>query len=146
MAITYNELPEREKEQLLKFPAYVSLLAASYHNHGMDEKEEKTAIHFIHVRTYQSDPVLTEFFSDAEKEFEENLIQLNHDLPREKVAREAALRREMSKLEEIVSTMDSEFGKALHESMLTYREHVAHANKSLLEYLVFPIPIKGLNY
>jgi len=143
---TYHDLPENEKAQLLKFPAYVSLLAANYHNNGIDAEEKKSAIDFSHIKTYSSSPLLREFFEDVEKNFEKTITALNDQLPKKKKEREAAIRSELDKIEKILLHTDSEYSSLLHESMKSYKEHVAHAHQSLMEYLVFPIPIKGLTY
>ena len=143
---SYRNLPEFKKVQLRKFPAYISLLAATYHNQGMDEKEKQSAIEFTHVKTFKSDPLLHEFFEDVEKDFEQTLITLNEQLPKEKKAREAAINAELEKLESILTWLGTEYSQALHKSLEAYREHVAHCHRSLFEYLIFPIPIKGLTY
>lgn len=141
---TYHDLPENEKQQLLKFPAYISLLAANYHNNGIDAEEKKSAIDFSHIKTYSSNPILREFFEDVEKNFEQTITDLNQQLPKKKKEREEIIRSELDKIEKILYHTDSEYSSLLNESMKSYKEHVAHAHHSLMEYLVFPIPIKGL--
>jgi len=141
--MTYQNLPENEKELLLKFPAYVSLLAATYHN-GIDKEEKKSAIEFAHIKTFSSDPVLRDFFNDAESRIETNINELDRQLPKKKKEREEAIKTELEKLENIVAELGSDFSRALHQSMKDYREHVAHAHQNLFEYLIFPVPIKGL--
>ena len=144
--LTYEDLTPSEKELLKKYPVYVSLLAATYHNHGMDSKEKQTAIEFIHVKSFHSVPELTAFYDDAEKDFEKNLVLLNQQLPQEKKARETKIQEEIVKIEHIVKSMDGDFAAALHKSMEAFREHVSNSHQSLVEYFVFPIPIKGLTY
>ena len=144
--LTYHDLPEKEKQQLLKFPVYVSLLAANYHNNGIDEEEKKSAIDFSHIKTYSVNPLLKEFYDDAEKRFEKTIDELNENLPKRKKEREQILRHELDKIEKILLKTDTEYSNALHESMKSYKEHVARAHHSLMEYLLFPIPIKGLTY
>ena len=143
---TYKNLPEIQKAQLRKFPAYITLLAASYHNHGMDEKEKQAAIKFTHVKSFKSEPLLADFYDDVEKDFEQTLTLLNSQLPKPKKEREAAIKAELDKIEKILVGLDTEYSVALHKSMETYREHVAHCHDSMLEYFIFPIPIKGLTY
>ncbi|CAN5513605.1 hypothetical protein BH11BAC1_BH11BAC1_16290 [soil metagenome] len=143
---SYHDLPHKEKEQLLMFPAYISLLAANYHNNGIDKKEKQTAIEYAHIKTFSSNPILMEFFTDAEKDFEKNITFLNEQLPKRKGEREIVIREALSRLEKILSDLGTEYSFAMHESMNEYKEHVAHAHQSLMEYLVFPIPIKGLTY
>ena len=144
--LTYQDLSASEKELLKKYPVFVSLLAATYHNHGMDSKEKQTAIEFIHVKSFHSVPELAAFYDDAEKDFEKNLVLLNQQLPQEKKEREMRIREEIARIEHIVRKMDGDFAAAMHKSMEAFREHVSNAHQSLVEYFVFPIPIKGLTY
>jgi hypothetical protein len=143
---SYKDLPENEREQLLKFPAYISLLAANYHNNGMDQKEKETAIEFTHIETFSSNPQLRDFFEEAEKNFEKTITLLNDQLPKKKKEREVMIRAELGKLGKILSQLGTEYSSAMLESMEAYKKHIAHAHDSLMEYLVFPIPIKGLTF
>jgi len=143
---TYHDLPDRDKTSLLKFPVYISLLAANYHNNGMDKKEKKTAIEFAHIKSFEHDPVLADFYTDAEKNFEKNLTLLDSQLPKQKKEREIVIKGELNKIEKILLNLGTDYAKAMHQSMQSYKEHVANAHQSLLEYLIFPIPIKGLTY
>ena len=81
-----------------------------------------------------------------EKDFEQTITALNAQLPKNKKEREAAIRNELDKIEKILRQIDTDYSNALHESMKSFKEHVAHAHHSLMEYLIFPIPIKGLTY
>jgi hypothetical protein len=141
---SYHDLSSEKKEQLLKFPAYISLLAANYHNNGIDAEEKKSAIDFSHIKTFSVNPMLKEFFDDAEKGFEQTITSLNEKLPKRKNEREVIIRTELEKIERILLSTDTEFSNLLHESMRAFKDHVAHAHHSLMEYLIFPIPIKGL--
>jgi len=143
---TYNNLPETQKAQLRRFPAYITLLAASYHDHGMDEKEKQTAIEFTHVKSFKSEPLLIDFYNDVEKDFEQTLTLLNSQLPQAKKEREVAIKAELDKIEAILIKLGSEYSAELHKSMESYREHVEHSHHSMLEYFIFPIPIKGLTH
>lgn len=64
--MTFKSLSPFEQESLLKFPAYISLLAANTDG-SFDHAEELSAVEFNHVKTYSGDFVLIEFFRDADK-------------------------------------------------------------------------------
>jgi hypothetical protein len=66
--IQFKNLSPKDTEELLKFPAYISLLAANFEGH-LDEVEEKSAIKFSHIKTFSSDPLLSEFYKAADKVF-----------------------------------------------------------------------------
>ncbi len=73
---SFQHLSEQENEALLKFPAYISLLAANSDD-KLDQAEKKSAIKFSHIKTYSCDPLLTEFYEEADKVFENNIQQLD---------------------------------------------------------------------
>ncbi len=56
----FNTLTKDEKEALLKFPAYISLLAAN--SDGLlDKVEKKDAFKLEHIKTFSADPLLVGF-------------------------------------------------------------------------------------
>lgn len=141
----FKELTESEYKALLKFPAYISLLAAN--SDGiLDEAEKKSAIKFSHIKTYSSDPQLAQFYNEADKVFGNNIQQLNTDLPLGKKQREAAIKKELLNLEKIVLKLGKDYTSAMHRSMNSFKDHISQAHHSVLMDFVFPIPIKGLTY
>ncbi len=141
----FNELTESENKELLKFPVFISLLAANGDN-KLDETEKRSAIKFSHIKTYSCDPLLTEYYKEADKVFEHNLLQFNKDLPIEKAAREVALKKELMKLENILLKLGEEHTTIMHRSMKSFKDHVSQAHHSVFLDFVFPMPIKGLTY
>ncbi len=141
----FNNLLEQEKESLLKFPAYISLLAADSDD-NFDKSEEKSAIKFSHIRTFSSDPLLTEFYIEADKVFKRNIEQLDKELPEKKKRREAAIKNELSNLEKIVLKLGQDYTSTMHRSMKSFKDHVSQAHHSVLVDFIFPMPIKGLTY
>jgi len=141
----FKELTESENIELLKFPAYISLLAANSDD-KLDAMEKQSAIKFSHIKTYSCDPLLTKFYEEADKVFENNITQFNKDLPIKKAAREAAIKRELMKLETIVLKLGEEYTTIMHRSMKSFKDHVSQAHHSVLVDFIFPMPIKGLTY
>jgi hypothetical protein len=141
----FKKLTKSENKALLKFPAFVSLLAAN-NDDKLDAVEKQSAIRFSHIKTYSCDPLLTEFYEAADKIFENNIQQIDKDLPIEKAARGAALKRELMKLETIVLKLGEEYITVMHRSMKSFKEHVSKAHHSALVDFIFPVPIKGLTY
>ena len=140
----FNSLSEQEKDALLKFPAYISLLAADSDG-KLDKSEKKSAIKFSHIKTYSSDPLLTEFYKEADIVFERNIEQLDKDLPKEKESREAAIKAELSKLGKIVLQLGKDYASTMHRSMQSFKDHVSKAHHNVLIDFIFPMPIKGLS-
>ena len=141
----FKELTESENKELLKFPAFISLLAANSDN-KLDEVERLSAIKFSHIKTYSCDPLLTEFYEEADKVFENNIKQLDEDLPIEKASREATLKSELQKLETIVLKLGEDYISVMHRSMKSFKDHVSQAHHSVLVDFIFPMPMKGLTY
>ncbi len=141
----FNNLSEREKESLLKFPAFISLLAANSDD-KLDAVEKQSAIKFSHIKTYSCDPLLTEFYQDADKVFKRNIEQLDKDLPQERKRREAVIKKDLSKLETIVLKLGKEYNTVMHRSMKSFKDHVSQAHHNVLVDFIFPMPIKGLTY
>ncbi len=132
-----------EKETLFQYPAYISLLAAN--KSGMlDPKDKEHSIHFSHIKTYSCHPLLSDFYHEADKEFEKNITQLNNTLPKDKDERDAAIKNELEKLDAILNKLGKDYAEVMHKSMKSFKDHVSNAHHSLLESFIFPIPIKGL--
>jgi len=140
---SFKDLTESENNALLKFPAYITLLAAN--SDGiLDEAEKKSAIKFSHIKTYSCDPLLDEFYKEADRDFEYNIELLNKNLPAEKHSRETAIRKEMANIEKIVLKLGKEYTSVMRRSMKSFKDHVSKAHHNVLVDFIFPLPIKGI--
>lgn len=138
----FENLSKEEYEMLLKFPVYISLLAAN--NDGMlDDLEKASAIKFAHIKTYSCDRLLVDFFKDVDKAFERNIVQLDKALPKGKEDREAAIKNELLTMESIVIKSGKEYSAIMNESMRSFKDHVSKAHNNVLVDFIFPFPIKG---
>jgi hypothetical protein len=144
MIIDFKNLSIREYELLLKFPAYVSLLAANSDGE-LDDDEELAAIHFTHVKTYSSDPLLIDFFKEVDNSFERTLHELNNSLPEGKVNRDAIIKSKLLNIEKIVLKLGPENAAIVHKSMKSFKEHISRAHHNVLFDFLFPIVIPGLS-
>ncbi|TSJ44495.1 hypothetical protein FO440_10050 [Mucilaginibacter corticis] len=140
---SYKELSEEDQNTFLKFPVYISLLAANA-NGETDEAEENTAIKFDHTKTYTADPLLLDFYAAADQHFESNLKELDNQLPKGKLQRDVAIKVELRKIKELLKNFSPAYAQAMHQSMKSFKEHVSAAHHNVLEDFLFPIPIKGL--
>lgn len=139
----YRDLSEKEKVQLLQFPAYISLLASTADD-GIDEQEKRTAVKLTHIKTFSSDPLLSDFYKEAENIFEKTVITLNDELPHAKKERTLAICHELDKLEPLLKKLDPEYASVLRYSMESYKHYISRAHRNILEYFIFPMPINGL--
>ncbi|MBV2246448.1 MAG: hypothetical protein KUL83_04740, partial [Lentimicrobium sp.] len=79
----FKNLSEEEYKMLLKFPAYITLLAANQDG-KFDEVEKKSAIKFAHIKTFTCTPLLIDFYEEVDKVFESNIVELDQELPKGK--------------------------------------------------------------
>ncbi|MGE5108935.1 MAG: hypothetical protein ACM3H8_15455 [Sphingobacteriales bacterium] len=119
----YSDLNKKEKEQLLKFPAYISLLAATAEG-GIDEQEKKSVVKLTHVKTFSSEPLLSDFYKDAELIFEKTITALDNELPHNKEERASFISRELDKLELLLKKLDPGYASILRHSMESYKQHI----------------------
>ena len=139
----FKKLTESENKALLKFPAFISLLAANSDN-KLDEAEKRSAIKLSHIKTYSCDPLLAEFYEEADKVFENNIQRLDKDLPIEKAQRDASIKKELLDLEKIVLKLGKDYTSAMHRSMNSFKEHISKAHHSVFADFIFPMPIEGI--
>lgn len=137
----FKNLTEEEYEMLLKFPAYISLLAAN-RDGKLDDVEKKSAIKFAHIKTYSCDRLLVDFFKDVDKVFEKNIVQLDKALPKGKENRDETIKSELFKLENIILKSGKENVSIMHDSMRSFKDHVSKAHHNVLIDFIFPLPIK----
>jgi hypothetical protein len=140
--IQFNDLTVQQKQALVKFPAYVSFLAAT--DSKLDEAEKLVAIKFAHTKSFSCHPILAEFYKESETAFENNLKQIEISLPKDKISRDLAIKKELVLLEKILLKLGHEYATALHHSMKTFRYHVSRAHHSVIEDFILPISIPGL--
>jgi len=126
----FKKLSILENKELLKFPAYISILAANCDD-KLDEIERMSAIKLAHIKTFSCNPLLTEYYKEADKVFENNIDQLDKELPREKDSREAAIKKELLNLEKIVSKLGEKYTSTMSHSMKSFTEHVSKAHHNL---------------
>ncbi|HVS96658.1 MAG TPA: hypothetical protein VHE54_09220 [Puia sp.] len=139
----FKDLNQPEREQLLRFPVYLSLLAASK-DCRLDGAEMHTAIKLTHIKTFSCDPVLADYYAEVDSNFEAVATKISNQLPADRDAREFAIKRELDKLEAILRKLDKRYAAILHESLRSYKDHVSRAHRNVLEYFLFPLPIGGI--
>lgn len=141
----FKKLSTEENKLLLKFPAYISLLATN--NDGrLDEAEKKIAIKFSHIKTFFRDSLLIDFYAEADKNFEKNIDEIDKGLPEGKDQRDKVIRGKLEELEKIVAKLGEEYVSIMHTSMKSFKEHVSRSHHNVLVDFIFPIPIDGLSY
>ena len=140
----WKDLNEHDKTQLLRFPAYISLLASTAEG-GIDRQETDAAIKLSHIKTFAGDPELHGFYKAVDKDFEKQLIDLDKELPHTAKERKTVIVERLRRLETVLTKLDKRYASLLRHSMHAYKDHVSKAHRNILEYFIFPLPIEGLS-
>jgi len=141
--ITFEKLSKADQTEFLKFPAYISLLAANKDGTA-DKQELKTAIDFDHMKTYTCNPMLSGFYEKADLVFKSNLIELDNELPKGKEDRDNAIMAKLGMIEKLLLKFDKVYTATMHQSMKSFKEHVSASHQNFLESFIFPVPIEGI--
>ena len=141
--ITFEKLSKADQTEFLKFPAYISLLAANKDGTA-DQQELKTAIDFDHMKTYTCNPILSGFYEKADHVFKNNLIELDNELPKGKEDRDNAIMAKLGMIEKLLLKFDKVYTATMHQSMKSFKEHVSASHQNFLESFIFPVPIEGI--
>lgn len=140
-----KKITNKEYELLLKFPAYISLLAAN--TDGVLDKDEKfSANELAHIKTFSCDPLLQDFYKEVGRSFEHTLENLDKSLPFGKESRATTIKVELLSIENIILKLGNEYTAIMHKSMKEFKDHVSNAHHNVLIDFLFPVPIKGLSY
>jgi len=140
----WSDLNEKERKQLLLYPAYISLLASTAEG-GIDKKEKRAALKLTHIKTFSSDPMLFDFYKAAEHEFEHDITKLDRELPHNREGRKHAIEHELNKLDPVLRKLDMGYALELRSSMKSYKNYVSKAHHNILEYFIFPLPVNGIS-
>ena len=139
----FRNLSAAEKEELLKLPVYITLLAANGDG-KLDEAEIQSAIKLSHTKTFSCEPLLKDYYREADKVFNTNLRQQDFDLPGGKENREEAIRLELQKLEPVIQKLGKRYASRIRQSMKAFNEHVSNAHHTVVVDFILPLPIPGL--
>lgn len=140
----FQNISESEKNALLNYPVYITLLAANKDG-VLDAAEKKAAVELYRSKSVVRDELLEEFYIEQDIVFENSLLEMDMKLPKDKEKRESILKTELINLSNVLSKLDEKYIDAMHKSMEAFKEHVSKAHHSILVNFVFPIPITGLS-
>ena len=142
--LVFKNLSKKENDILLKFPAYISLLAAN--GDGiMDETEKQVAMKISHTKTFTCDPFLENYYREADKVFAQNIESIDRDLPKEINHREAELKKSLYAIERIALKLGKDYSFAMNLSMRSFTEHFSKAHHNIFVDFIFPLPIPGIS-
>jgi hypothetical protein len=139
----FEELPEEEQKLLLQAPVIVSLLA-SIGNGEINQWKKIDAIKLAHVKTFTAPLLLIRYYKEVDKTFKHDFQLFEKIYTPINDASTSLLQNKIALINNVIAKLDDEFALALHESLLSYAEHVKKAYKGFLLNFIFPFPIPGL--
>lgn len=139
MSTEIDKLGQEDRDILLKAPSVVAILAAISDDGEVSKHEKSESIKLSHLRTYTSDPLLQNYYKEAEKVFEENFDLLMSKLPAEWKEKEEFLEAELVQLRLVLPKLNDVYAKELVNSLKSFAKHVFKSNSSFLDYFVLPV-------
>jgi len=141
----FKDSTHEEKEALLNFPVYISLLTSNKTG-KLDKAEKAAANELSHIKTFACNPLLVDFYKEADTVFEMNINLIDAQLPYCKDAREKMIKEELTKIYWLVLKLGEDYSVALHQSMKSFKEHASNTHYNVLVDFIFPLPLNGINY
>ncbi|MEO5570918.1 MAG: hypothetical protein ABIT08_11730 [Bacteroidia bacterium] len=132
-----------EQKLLIKVPVLVSVLAAST-DYEINEVQKADAIKLAHLKSFSGDPDLKSYLDKVDKHFVENFESVVKQYAPFDDSKRKALKKEIESVNQVISTLEPDLASKLFKYLSDYSEHVKHAEHSVLERFIFPIPIKGI--
>lgn len=139
----FKDITIKENEELLKYPVYISLLAANSDG-KLDDVEKRAAIKLAHTKSFSSNPLLLEYFIETEKVFENNIDQIDHTLPQDKALRERVINRKILYFQKMVRRLGKAKTVAMNRSIRSFQVNISRAHHSVIVDFILPLPIPGL--
>jgi hypothetical protein len=140
----FGKLSPEELICLYKAPVLVSVLAASSDN-KINKAQKEEALKLAHLKTFTARIQLLFYYKEVEKHFKENFESLEKQFyPFDRAQREA-LQHEIANVNHVINKLDKNLARILHESLNKYANHVKKSGVGILDDIIFPLPINGLN-
>lgn len=136
MAIAqFNHLSEEEKNLLFSTPAMVTYLIGGADD-DFDTKEEVQSSHLVRIRTSNGDPLLFDFYKHVEVNYFEQLdatVKKYENIP--VAERTELIVKELSRLNDILPTIDDLYARSLLKSLRSLAKAVAEASGGVFGFL-----------
>ena len=132
MILELKNLNEEEANIVLMIPALVALLIAGAEG-NIDQKEIDWGSKITHFRANEHS-LLQNYYQEVDKNFEDTLNQLIKAMPEEVNERSKKINQELSKLNNIIPKLDSEFAAEFYKSLLSLSTQVAKASGGIWGY------------
>ena len=133
----FERLTEEDRQLLYKAPVLLSVLASCSFNE-FNKTKKADAIKLAHLKTFTPAPSLLPYYRKVEKDFKEQFEwAVRNYFPFDKNKRDE-IKREMNKINFIISKLDNEYALELRLSLSKFSKHVKKARHSILQDFYFP--------
>lgn len=133
MIHAFENLTPEESKIMINAPALVTILIAAADN-NIDKKEKEWAIKLAKFRSFSSHPLLLEYYTEVNKEFEKTLNGLIESLPEEHFQRNKQISTDLEKLNNIFPKLHNKFAIKFYESLLGFAKQVAESSGGILRF------------
>lgn len=130
----FKPLREDEVDVMIKTPVYVAILIAGADG-NIDRLERKEAINIARNKQTRAREQLVNFYRVVGNGFEANFNKLINELPSGTEERNAAIIKELKKLNFILPKIDKNFSVKLYASLKELAKKIAEASGGILGYL-----------
>ena len=131
MITNFETLSPEEFEKLRQSIAWVALLIAGADG-KIDSEEVSWASKIAKIRSYSNPNMLNEFYTEVGKDFDEQLVALVENSPRDTKSRSGIAVDKLSELNPIIAKLSPYMGYSIYESMKSFALHVAKASGGFL--------------
>lgn len=128
----FKNLNEEETNLILMAPALVTLLIAGAEG-NIDQKEIDWGGKIAHFRA-NADTILQNYYREVDNNFIETLTQLMNAMPQDVKERSDKINKELSKLNNILPRLNSDFAKEFYKSLKSLATQVAKSSGGIWGY------------
>ena len=139
----FEKLSFKEQELIFKAPALISVLMSSSLN-KINAARKADAIKLAHLKTFTANPALIPYYMAVEKDFKGQFETIVKQYAPFDTEQRDALKKEIESTSVLIDKLDKDYAHLLHLSLERYAKHVAHGDRTVMEYFIFPYPIPGL--
>lgn len=144
-----NEIIQKQNEELIKViykaPALITLYVASQVSSGhLEPSEERSAKIYLSILCNQGDDELQDYFLEVKKTFEDDLEQLNKELPSNSDKRKDEIEMRLKPVKRFITTLPPSLGSRFREALLSIIIHSRNANNDILLSVVLPFISENL--
>lgn len=139
MPTEISKLNQEDRDIILRAPAIVAIFAAVSDDGMVSENEKAESIRLAHFRTYTSEPILQDFYQEADKVFMQNFEFVMSNLPESWEEKETYLKSRIVCINDILPQFSKVYSKALVASLKSFSKHVFKSNSSFLETFMLPM-------